>query len=40
MVLAREMDMAFPDASEKDLKNMASDEACAICLKVMTVAKR
>lgn len=40
MVLAKEMDMAFPDASEQDLKSMAEDEACAICLKTMTSAKK
>lgn len=39
-MLARDMDVAFPDASEQELKRMAVDEACAICLKAMTSAKR
>ncbi|CAM9673798.1 unnamed protein product [Ectocarpus sp. 8 AP-2014] len=40
IVLAREMDVAFPDATEQELKTMAADESCAICLKTMTTAKR
>ncbi|CAN0044561.1 unnamed protein product, partial [Ectocarpus fasciculatus] len=39
IVLAREMDVAFPDATEQELKTMAADESCAICLKTMTSAK-
>eukprot|EP00903_Cladosiphon_okamuranus_P018038 g16600.t1 len=38
VVLAREMDVAFPDASEQELKNMPRDESCAICLKTMSKA--
>ncbi|CAM9974996.1 unnamed protein product, partial [Ectocarpus sp. 4 AP-2014] len=40
IVLAREMDVAFPDATQQELKTMAADESCAICLKTMTSAKR
>ncbi|CAM9996827.1 unnamed protein product, partial [Laminaria digitata] len=40
VLLAREIEVAFPDASEKELQRMTPDESCAICLKVMTSAKR
>ena len=38
--MTREIEMAFPDASEQELKRMTADESCAICLKAMTSAKR
>lgn len=34
------MDVAFPNATAEELKNMPDDEACAICLKTMASAKR
>lgn len=40
VVLAREIDIAFPDASQQELQSMARDESCAICLKTMNSAKR
>lgn len=38
--MAREMDLAFPDATEQELKSMAKDETCPICLKPMLSAKK
>lgn len=40
VVLARDIDVAFKSATRKEIREMAKDEACPICLKAMLSAKK